>query len=249
MGEVPLLDYLYGDDAEQFDFLMVPMPLLKDPIYRTGPNKLNSDARLLYSFMLNRAKLSRKNGWIDEHNRVFIRYSQKEAEHDIDRKKDAVIEAFRKLERVVPGGLIERKEIARGKPYLIYVKNFIPPKAAPGGKKENADTGIADNIGKTDPEKVMPDVDNIFQDSEKPNTPGRIIRLSQVGKTDTRNNDLKNKYRDKEYRHTIRLQLCISFQGLYCAGAGKGHIGKGRFRLHFHKGHVCGLHLIERCQP
>ena len=198
MGEESLLDYLYGDDAEQFDFLMVPMPLLKDPIYRTGPNKLNSDARLLYSLMLNRSKLSRKNGWIDEHNRVFIRYSQKEAEQDIDKKKDAVIEAFKKLERVVPGGLIERKEIARGKPYLIYVKNFNLPKGIGENQKENIPKDHMDNIGKTDTKKVIPDVDNIFQDSEKPNTTGRIIRLSRVGKTDTRNNDLKNKYRDKE---------------------------------------------------
>ncbi|MBR6224423.1 MAG: replication initiator protein A, partial [Firmicutes bacterium] len=52
--------------------LQVPMILVKDPIYHQGKTALNSDAILLYSFMLNRAKLSRKNGWLDEHNRVFI---------------------------------------------------------------------------------------------------------------------------------------------------------------------------------
>ena len=124
MDETGMLDYFYGNEAEQFEFLQVPIILVKDPLYHQGKSALNSDAILLYSFMLNRAKLSRKNGWLDEHNRVFIRYAQKEAEEDLHRKKDAVIEAFRKLENVVPGGLIERREVIKGKPYLIYVKNF-----------------------------------------------------------------------------------------------------------------------------
>ena len=194
MNEVGMLDYLYGNDAEQFEFLQVPMMLVKDPIFHQGKSALNSDAIILYSFMLNRAKISRRNGWIDEHNRVFIRYSQREAEEDIHRKKDAVIEAFRKLENVVPGGLIERKEIVKGKPYLIYVKNFrrrMENKVVSSGE-ESAD------IGKTEPKKVITDVDKFFQNSEKPNTPGRIIRLGQVGKTDPRNIYLKNNNTEKD---------------------------------------------------
>ena len=61
MDETGMLDYFYGNEAEQFEFLQVPMILVKDPIYHQGKTALNSDAILLYSFMLNRAKLSRKN--------------------------------------------------------------------------------------------------------------------------------------------------------------------------------------------
>ena len=194
MNDAGMLDYFYGDEAEQFEFLQVPMVLMRDPIYHQGKSGLNSDAILLYSFMLNRAKLSRKNGWLDEHNRVFIRYAQKEAEEDIHRKKDAVIEAFRKLENVVPGGLIERKEVIKGKPYLIYVKNF---KRHCNNMAVSSYIKISD-IGKTDTKKMIPDVDNIFQNSGKPTTSGRIIRLGQVGKTDTRNIYLKNNNTEKD---------------------------------------------------
>ena len=164
MDETGMLDYFYGNEAEQFEFLQVPIILVKDPLYHQGKTALNSDAILLYSFMLNRAKLSRKNGWLDEHNRVFIRYAQKEAEEDLHRKKDAVIEAFRKLENVVPGGLIERREVIKGKPYLIYVKNFrrrIENEAFSSYRKVS-------DIGKTDPKKMITDVDIFFQKSEKP---------------------------------------------------------------------------------
>ena len=194
MDETGMLDYFYGNEAEQFEFLQVPMILVKDPIYHQGKTALNSDAILLYSFMLNRAKLSRKNGWLDEHNRVFIRYAQKEAEEDLHRKKDAVIEAFRKLENVVPGGLIERREVIKGKPYLIYVKNFrrrIENEAFSSYRKVS-------DIGKTDSKKLITDVDNFFQNSEKPSTTGRIIRLGQVGKTDPRNIYLKNNNTEKD---------------------------------------------------
>ena len=194
ISETGMLDYFYGDEAEQFEFLQVPMVLIKDPIYHQGKTALNSDAILLYSFMLNRAKLSRKNGWLDEHNRVFIRYAQKEAEEDLHRKKDAVIEVFRKLENVVPGGLIERQEVIKGKPYLIYVKKFMR-QGERSGFSHCRDTS---HIGKTEPKKMISDVDNFFQTSEKPSTPGRIIRLGQVGKTDPRNINLKNNNTEKD---------------------------------------------------
>ena len=194
INKTGMLDYFYGDEAEQFEFLQVPMALIKDPIYHQGKTALNSDAILLYSFMLNRAKLSRKNGWLDEHNRVFIRYAQKEAEEDIHRKKDAVIEAFRKLENVVPGGLIERQEVIKGKPYLIYVKKFTRS----GENKVISSCRDTPHIGKPDLKKMICDVDNYFQNSEKPSTPGRIIRLGQVGKTDPRNINLKNNNTEKD---------------------------------------------------
>ena len=194
MSETGMLDYLYGREANQFEFLQVPMMLVKDPIYHQGKTALNSDAIILYSFMLNRARLSVRNGWVDEYNRVFIRYSQREAEEDIHRKKDAVIEAFRKLENVVPGGLIERREVAKGKPYLIYVKNFTRRIDNGGISPYSKGAGI----GKTDSKKLITDVDNIFQTSEKPSTTGRIIRLGQVGKTDPRNIYLKNNNTEKD---------------------------------------------------
>ncbi|MBQ9359458.1 MAG: replication initiator protein A, partial [Lachnospiraceae bacterium] len=122
MSEGARLDYFYGTQSEQFQFLTVPLIFFSDPIY----SDLDCDEIMLYSHMLRRINLSRRNGWIDALNRVYIRYSQKEARNDMRRGKDKVLEAYRALER---HDLIERLDMGIGKADLIYVKNFAADRA------------------------------------------------------------------------------------------------------------------------
>ena len=62
-------DYYYGAEAEQFSFVKVPKVLFAD---KEHFGCLSNDARILYGFLLERMSLSRKNNWIDAHNRVYI---------------------------------------------------------------------------------------------------------------------------------------------------------------------------------
>lgn len=62
-------DYYYGAEAEQFSFVRVPKVLFTD---KEHFGSLSNDARILYGFLLERMSLSRKNHWIDAHNRVYI---------------------------------------------------------------------------------------------------------------------------------------------------------------------------------
>ena len=62
-------DYYYGAEAEQFSFVRVPKVLFTD---KELFGSLSNDARILYGFLLERMSLSRKNNWIDAHNRVYI---------------------------------------------------------------------------------------------------------------------------------------------------------------------------------
>ena len=48
MDETGMLDYFYGNEAEQFEFLQVPMILVKDPIYHQGKTALNFSMPLLW---------------------------------------------------------------------------------------------------------------------------------------------------------------------------------------------------------
>ena len=68
MPDLAMLDYFYGDEAEQFTFYRIPKVLFTDPSYR----RISSDAKILYGLMLDRMGLSVRNGWLDEYNRVFI---------------------------------------------------------------------------------------------------------------------------------------------------------------------------------
>ena len=71
MGNELKFDYYYGVEAEQFSFYRIPRLLIKDERFK----ELSSDAKLLYGLMLDRMALSVKNGWLDEQNRVYIKYS------------------------------------------------------------------------------------------------------------------------------------------------------------------------------
>ena len=62
-------DYYYGVEAEQFTFVRVPKVLFTDKEHFGG---LSNEAKLLYGLLLERMSLSRKNNWIDKHNRVYI---------------------------------------------------------------------------------------------------------------------------------------------------------------------------------
>lgn len=71
---VKKLEYYYENEAEQFVFYRVPKILFKDKHF----SKISSDAKLLYSLLLDRMSLSRKNGWVDEEKRVYIYFSIEE---------------------------------------------------------------------------------------------------------------------------------------------------------------------------
>ena len=127
MNEDMIFDYYYGVDAEQISFLIVPKFLIRDERFKS----LSSDSVLLYSMMLERMGLSRKNGWFDGENRAFIYYSVENAMDDIGRSKPTVIKAIKELETM---GLIERHKQGQGRPTIVYVKKIRGEK-----KSRNAD--------------------------------------------------------------------------------------------------------------
>ena len=71
MNEQIEFEYYYGEEAEQFNFLMLPKFLLKEPRFA----QLSDTSKILYSMMLERMGMSRKNGWFDDEGRPFIYYS------------------------------------------------------------------------------------------------------------------------------------------------------------------------------
>lgn len=112
------LDYFYGNESEQFIFYRIPKPLFTEPCYEA----VTVYSKVLYGLILDRVGLSRKAGWIDEENRVYVYFTLKEAMDLMRVGKDKAVKLFKELEDI---GLIERKKQGMGKPTIIYVKNFI----------------------------------------------------------------------------------------------------------------------------
>ena len=118
MPEPAMLDYFYGDEAEQYTFYRIPKVLFTDPAYR----RISSDAKILYGLMLDRMGLSVRNGWLDDCQRVFIYFTLEDALEYLCCGHTKAVSLFGELDK---GGLIERKKQGQGKPTKIYVKNFV----------------------------------------------------------------------------------------------------------------------------
>ena len=111
-------DYLYDVDEAQYSFVRVPKLLLQHEAYQ----RISSEAKLLYSLLLDRVSLSHKNGWKDKQNRIYIIYPIAEVMEEMNCGKNKAVQLLDELEQ--KAGLIERKRQGLGKPNLIYVKNF-----------------------------------------------------------------------------------------------------------------------------
>lgn len=113
-----IFDYYYGIEAEQFSFYRIPRQLIKDKRFKC----LSSDAKLLYGLMLDRMSMSMRNGWLDEENRVYIIYTLDNIIDDLNSSRPTCVKILKELDCI---GLIEKRRRGRGKPDIIYVKNFL----------------------------------------------------------------------------------------------------------------------------
>lgn len=115
-------DYYYGVEAEQFTFIRVPKVLFTD---KEHFRSLSNEAKLLYGLLLERMSLSRKNNWIDKHNRVYIIFPVEEIEESLDVGHEKALNLLKELDDQSGIGLVKKKRRGLGLPSILYVKNFI----------------------------------------------------------------------------------------------------------------------------
>lgn len=115
-------DYYYGIEAEQFTFVRVPKVLFTD---KEHFGSLSNEAKLLYGFLLERMSLSRKNNWINKHNRVYIIFPVEEIEESLDVGHEKALNFLKELDDQSGIGLVKKKRRGLGLPSILYVKNFI----------------------------------------------------------------------------------------------------------------------------
>lgn len=115
-------DYYYGIEAEQFTFVRMPKVLFTDKEHFGG---LSNEAKLLYGLLLERMSLSRKNNWIDKHNRVYIIFPVEEIEESLDVGHEKALNLLKELDDQSGIGLVKKKRRGLGLPSILYVKNFI----------------------------------------------------------------------------------------------------------------------------
>lgn len=96
-------------------YYQIPQELFTNEKYK---DKLNSDSKILYAFLLDRLTLSQKNHWVDNENRVYLIFTREEVQEKLNLSDKPVTKSFKQLSEV---GLVYEKRQGLGKPNLIYV--------------------------------------------------------------------------------------------------------------------------------
>ena len=114
---------------------------------------ISETAKLVYILLLDRARLSMKNGaWQDESGRVFVLYTIPNLARDIGKGETTVKKA---LNQLVKQRLILKQSLGPGQPNKIYVK--MQAENSPTGQAEKRLTGGAFFDPKTG-RKVPPNI-------------------------------------------------------------------------------------------
>ena len=186
-------DYYYGIEAEQFTFVRVPKVLFADKEHFGG---LSNEAKLLYGLLLERMSLSRKNNWIDKHNRVYIIFPVEEIEESLNVGHEKALNLLKELDDQSGIGLVKKKRRGLGLPSILYVKNFIVK------GEQNTDRvptlrsteNEFQEVGKTD-----------FKKSENQTSANLKNRLLEVRNSDPNNTDINNTDMSYTYDQSINL--------------------------------------------
>lgn len=135
------IDYYKNNEILENSYYQIPQELFVNGLYK---EKLNSDSKILYAFLLDRLSLSQKNHWFDEYGRVYLIFTREEVQDKLCLSEKTVTKAFKQLSEV---NLIAEKRQGLGKPNLIYVGKIQHEEITTDIKQENLQVLNSKNYG------------------------------------------------------------------------------------------------------
>ena len=100
LKERPSFPLMRQTDVQTIYHMQMPYWLFSDPHYAC----MSLDAKVAYTFLLNRFQLSRRNGWMNDFGEVFVIFPRKELARELRIYEQRVTAAFRAREGD-PGGI------------------------------------------------------------------------------------------------------------------------------------------------
>ena len=97
---------------------------------------ISNDAKVLYALLLDRASISRQNGFVDSDGTIRLYFTVEQVQKKLHRSRQSATRIFRELEY---SGLIIRKKQGLGKPAVITLN--YPADARLITKEDEADVG------------------------------------------------------------------------------------------------------------
>ena len=148
------IDYYKNNEILENSYYQIPQELFINKLYK---EKLNSDSKILYAFLLDRLSLSQKNHWFDELNRVYLIFTREEVQDKLCLSEKTVTKAFKQL---TDTNLIAEKRQGLGKPNLIYVSKIQHEEIITNIEQKNLQVLNSKNYGSRE-------VKNTILDAEK----------------------------------------------------------------------------------
>ena len=115
----PSFSLMKQTDIQSVYHMQMPRWLFSDPRYAD----MNLDAKVTYTFLLNRFQLSRRNGWVNDQGEVFVIFPRKALAAELRICEQRVTAAFKKL---VELELVWEKRCGRGNANQIYLAQVTP---------------------------------------------------------------------------------------------------------------------------
>ena len=112
----------------------IPLPrfLLQDAAFQD----LSNDSKVLYAMLLDRASISKQNGYLEPDGTIRLYFTLEDAQKKLHRSRQCATRIFRELEY---SGLINRKKQGLGKPAIITLNYPASAKLITRGVGQNAE--------------------------------------------------------------------------------------------------------------
>ena len=133
-------------------YYQIPQELFENSLYK---DKLNSDSKILYAFIIDRLTLSQKNNWIDSENNIYLIFTRQEVQDKLGLSEKTVIKAFKQLAETK---LIFEKRQGLGKPNLIYVGKIQHEEIA---EQKNLQLQNCKNYSSRDVKNTVQELENL----------------------------------------------------------------------------------------
>ena len=109
-------NYIYGKQAEQYDYLYIPKAFMKEEPFKT----MTASAKIMYAVLMEKQQKSVEMGWIDEKDHAYILANIVAIGTELNWDSAETIAAIEELERF---GLLEIAEKAED--MKLYLKRFV----------------------------------------------------------------------------------------------------------------------------
>lgn len=112
--EVKMMRLYKINETLENSYYQMPQELFENERYKT----LSIEAKVIYSFLLNRMNLSRINNWTNDNGEIYLIYTRKEIQIKLNLSDKPVTRAFKELRE---SNLIKEEKQGFGKPNLIFI--------------------------------------------------------------------------------------------------------------------------------